>query len=96
MSKINHFPDVISEWDCQVVTKKRIKRVALIKEFNSCHKCPYGSGGESLGSPMYCTFFEPPKQIMNSNGHPVTEMDDNRFIAKFCELPDDEIFNGIL
>jgi hypothetical protein len=76
-----------------------MKRIAQIYEFNSCHKCPYGSGGESLGSPMYCTFFEPPKQIMNSNGHPVTEMDedgDRRWIAKFCELPNNEIFNGIL
>jgi hypothetical protein len=73
-----------------------MKRVALIKEFDSCHKCPYGEGGHSLGSPMYCTYFEPMKQILNSNGHTVTPMEDGRFIAAFCDLPEDEIFNGLL
>lgn len=74
-----------------------MKRVALIKEFNSCHGCPYKSGGKSLGSPMYCTFFNPMKRILNSNGYVVTEMDEEngRWIAKFCELPDNEIYTGL-
>ena len=73
-----------------------MKRVALIKEFNSCHRCPYGEGGESLGSPMYCSYFVPTKQILNSNGHSVTPLQDGRFIPVFCELPEDEIFNGLV
>lgn len=73
-----------------------MKRVALIKEIKSCHDCPYGSGGHSLGSPMVCTYFDPPLKIMNSNGHLVTEViqgDEHwAWIAAFCELPDDEVF----
>jgi hypothetical protein len=73
-----------------------MKRIATILEFDSCHDCLYGSGGESLGSPMYCTFFDPPKQILNSNGHAVTPLQDGRFIPVFCPLPEDEVFNGVL
>lgn len=76
-----------------------VKKVAMIKEFNSCHKCPYSEGGESLGSPMYCYYFDPPKQLINSNGHAVTEFDESgnrRWIAKFCELPENQVFNGVI
>jgi hypothetical protein len=68
-----------------------MKRVALIVEFDSCYKCPYRSGGHSLGSPMYCAYFDPVKQIFDSNGHN-DQFEKNRRIAWFCQLPEDEVF----
>jgi len=68
-----------------------MKRVAMIKTFDSCHECPYHSGGRSLGSPMYCKYFDPPKRIFNSNGHDC-KFESDRDIAAFCELPEDEVF----
>lgn len=73
-----------------------MKRVALIKEIKSCHQCPYRSGGKNLGSPMYCTYFEPPMQIVDSNGHLTVDVihgDEHwAWIAAFCMLPEDEVF----
>lgn len=72
-----------------------MKRIAMVVDVKSCHQCPYHSGGSSLGSPMYCTYFDPIKQIMNSNGQLVTDVirgDEHwTWIAAFCELSDDEI-----
>ena len=72
-----------------------MKRVAMIKDVESCHQCPYHSGGSSLGSPMYCEYFESPRKIINSNGHLITDIIQGdkhwAWIAKFCELPDDEV-----
>ena len=68
-----------------------MKKVALILEFDSCDECPYHYGGESLGSHMHCEFFVPPRQIFDSNDHNC-KFEDGRRIAKFCELPEDEIF----
>lgn len=75
-----------------------MKRVAMIIEFNGCYKCPYRTGGKNLGSQMYCGFFGPPEIIMNSNGKLLVEVDwyGNNFIPKFCKLPDDEVFNGVI
>ena len=71
-----------------------MKRVALIKEVKSCHQCPYHRGGLSVGSPMYCGYFEPSQMIFDSNGEFTTEIikvDSRHWIASFCELPDNDI-----
>ncbi len=70
-----------------------VKRVATILEFNSCHKCPFKSGGNMMNA-MYCRFFDPPRQIFDMNGDNCCFMLD-RDIADFCPLPEDEIFNYI-
>lgn len=67
-----------------------MKRVRLIKDFECCFGCPYHSGGRSLGSPLYCRYFEPARQITDSNGKLVTPVVGN-FIAEFCELPDEVV-----
>lgn len=72
-----------------------LKLVKLIKTFDHCFACPFHSGGRGLGSPLYCTYFDPPRQITDSNGYFVTEVlykeSSHNFIAKFCELPENKI-----
>ena len=67
-----------------------MKQVAMIKMINCCFDCPYHSGGRSLGSPLYCGYFDPPKQIFDSNGHNA-QYEESRDIAVFCELLEDDI-----
>lgn len=70
------------------------KRIALIKEINCCFDCPYHSGGRSLGSPLYCVYFKPARQIFDSNGRNA-KYEDTRDIAVFCPLPENETVNFI-
>lgn len=75
-----------------------MKKVKIVKTFDHCFGCPFHSGGRGLGSPLYCTYFTPARQITDSNGKLITPAIYNtnhpfRFIAAFCELPDNEIVN---
>lgn len=65
----------------------------MIVEFDTCYDCPYHEGGEMMNA-MYCGFFDPPRQIFDMNGHKV-QFKKGTEIAWFCELPDNEVFNGV-
>lgn len=45
---------------------------------------------------MYCTFFDPPREIVDSNGHLIVDVIQGKehweWIAAFCMLPEDEVF----
>jgi len=69
-----------------------MKLVRIVLTFDSCHRCPYHSGGSTLGSALYCTYFTPLKMIFDSNGNNC-KFEPNRMIATFCPIKDDEIHN---
>lgn len=71
-----------------------MKLVSIIKEINECFDCPYHCGGRSLGSPLYCEYFNPSRMIFDSNGHGAT-YEETRDIAVWCPLPEDKVLQFV-
>jgi len=62
------------------------KYIKVIHAVNSCYECPFHSGGDSLGSAMYCRFPEDRTiQIFDENGDDCAFIDNTK-IAWFCKL----------
>ena len=67
-----------------------MKKVMFLHNFDSCgNDCPYYKYNPTNGK-THCEFFSPAKFI-----HPAIIPIGEKF-PEFCELVDDEIFNGIV
>lgn len=86
----------MSEFDCENLTRQsekseisentdqKTKCISYIHIFKHCYKCPYKQSNGVM-SAIYCAHFNPPRQILDINGHDC-EIKDGESFPSWCPV----------